>query len=129
MSIQLNDNSVVATPGQRIALSSLLSSGTAGLPEYLVLTGLDRNEYTAASTGAKGSISGNGNVAGFVGVAGGGDEFNVGMVFTYTASGYWNDSYGYLTNLTVTASTDIYRSAYLALYGYGAAGQANAAQY
>ena len=128
MPITFTENAVVAAPGQQYSLSQWLNVTPGNLPEYLVLTGLDRNRYTAGSAGAPGSLSGNHNVATFAGNAQTGDAANIGVVFSYTAQGYYNGNLGYLTSLGFRASSDNYRSEYLSLYGYGVAGSANDAQ-
>jgi hypothetical protein len=122
-------SALIAAPGQQFSLSDLISvTAAASNPEYLVLTGFDRDEYSAASTGATFSLSGNGSTVSTVKVAGGGDEANIGIVFTDTSQGYYNSTYGYLSNIDATASKDNYRSTYLSLYGYGTAGTADPAQ-
>lgn len=81
MAIQTGSNSLVVTGAQTVGLSQTLSTivGSAR-PAYLVLTALDRNEYTAAATGTTGSFSGNGNTAQFG--FDGGDGRAVSIVFT-----------------------------------------------
>ena len=68
-----------------IGLSQMFTV-TAGStnPAYLVLTALDRNEYTAGASGATGSLSGNGHTLGLSSL--GGDGRGAGIVFTYQAS-------------------------------------------
>ena len=129
MSLSFTQNAVVAAPGQQYSLSQFLSVTPGNLPEYLVLTGLDRNRYALASTGSLGSMTGNHNIATFVSNTQTGDAANIGIVFTYTDQGYYNGNYGYLTSLSYTSPTDNYRSEYLSLYGYGTAGVANDAQF
>ncbi len=109
MSVTLNpaDPSVVAQPGQTISVSSMLDiTASASNPEYVVVSLLDRNEYTAASTGETGKLNGNGNSASFSNA--GGDFNTVGIVFTYNAATgqYTNATYGNLSSLTYTASTN-----------------------
>jgi hypothetical protein len=98
--------SVVAQAGQQIDVASLLDITAGGQPNYLVVSLLDRNEYTAASTGNTGTLSGNGNSVGFSNI--GGDSDTVGIVFAYNASTgqYTNATYGNLAGLIYTASTD-----------------------
>ncbi len=128
MPLYFTQGSIVASPGQQYSLSQWITVTPGNLPEYVVLTGLDRNEYVVTSTGAVGSLTGNYNVASFVANAQTNDDANIGIVFEYTDQGYFNASYGYLAGLSFAASTDNFRSEYLSLYAYGSAGVANAAQ-
>jgi hypothetical protein len=124
-------NAVIAAPGQQFTLASLLAADGItqnGLPQYLVLNGLDRNEYTAASNGQRGSLSGNGQIATFHAANATIDSSTLSIVFTYTPQGYVNTTYGYLNALTFTSSTDQYRNEVLSLYGFGKAGSADPAQ-
>jgi hypothetical protein len=109
MSVTLNTNagSVVATAGQQINVGSLLDITASNNPAYVVVSLLDRNEYTASSTGETGTLSGNGHVAGFSDTVGG-DSDTVGIVFTYNAvtGQYANATYGSLSSLVYTASTN-----------------------
>jgi hypothetical protein len=106
MSISLSTGSVVAKAGQQISLSSLVTVTSGNNPTYLVVSLLDRNEYTASSNGNTGTLSGDGNTAHFSSI--GGDSNTIGVVFTYNASTgqYTNAVYGNLANLTYTASTN-----------------------
>jgi hypothetical protein len=106
MPISLSTGSVVAKAGQQISLSSLVSVTSGNNPTYLVVSLLDRNEYTASSNGNTGTLSGDGNTAHFANI--GGDANTIGVVFTYNASTgqYTNAVYGNLANLTYTASTN-----------------------
>jgi Putative Ig domain len=106
MTISLSTGSVVAKAGQQISLSSLVTVTSGNNPTYLVVSLLDRNEYTAASNGNTGTLSGGGNSAHFSSI--GGDSNTIGVVFTYNAATgqYTNAVYGNLANLTYTASTN-----------------------
>jgi len=128
MPIAFSPKALIANPGQTYSLAQLITVTAGGLPEYLVLTGLDRNEYAAASTGAVGSLTGNQNTATFIQNASNGDAANIGIVFQYSEKGYINTTYGALTDIKLTASTDADRSEYLSLYAYGSAGTTNDAQ-
>lgn len=101
----MTSNAYVASGGQLLGLSTMFSvkAGT-GSPAYLVLTGLDRNEYTVTATGATGALIGNGISDGFHSI--GGDGRGVGMVFTLqTASGrYYNSTYGYFDQVKYQVS-------------------------
>jgi Ca2+-binding RTX toxin-like protein len=108
MSIDTEIGAVVATPGEQVNLSALFSvTPAANNPTYLILSGLDRDEYTAAyNTADMGSLSGNGVTQAFSDVSD--DEWSVGIVFTYQAStgSYYNATYGYLNQMTFTASSN-----------------------
>ncbi|MDB5365182.1 MAG: hypothetical protein JWM77_1109 [Rhodospirillales bacterium] len=124
MPVAFSRQSVVSQAGQQYTLSSLVNVTSGDLPEYLVLTGLDRDRYTAASSGSTETLNGNGHTLGFSHTDMT-DGLTVGMVFTYTAQGYFNAELGYLKDVVYTASGDENRSAYLSLYGAGTAGQAD----
>lgn len=100
--------SVVAAAGQQINVSSLFTAPSGnGSPTYLVVDLLDRKEYTAASNGNMGALSGNGHSIGFS-YDTGGDNYTTGITFTYNASTrqYTNSTYGNFSNLTFTSSTN-----------------------
>ena len=105
MSASLNAGSVVATAGQKVNVASLLQI-SGNNPTYLVVSLLDRKEYTASSNGNTGVLSDNGHTTGFGYLSG--DSYTVGIVFTFNASTgqYTNATYGNLANLTYTASTN-----------------------
>ncbi len=126
MGIAFGIPALIARGGQQYAMSSLLTSTAADAPQYLVLVGLDRDRYTAASTGERGSLSGNGHTATFNGQSFA-DSYSLGIVFSYTAKGYYNSTYGYLADLTFKSSADQNRNEYLSLFGYGTAGTDNPA--
>ncbi|HET6239158.1 MAG TPA: hypothetical protein VFE41_30025 [Acetobacteraceae bacterium] len=108
MSITTTVGSIVTTPDEQIDLSALFSvSPSASDPTYLIVDGLDRDEYTAGySPSDMGSLSGNGVTQAFSNV--GGDAWSVGIVFTYKASTgqYYNATYGYFDQMTFTASSN-----------------------
>jgi len=76
VSISLSTGSVVAKAGQQISLSSLGTVTSGNNPTYLVVSLLDRNEYTASSNGNTGTLSGDGNTAHFSSI--GGDSNTIG---------------------------------------------------
>ena len=122
MTVGLATGSIVATPGQAISLSSLFTvTPGAGNPQYLVVSGLDRNEYTASSTGSTGTLSGNGHSTGFSSI--GGDGLGAGIVFTYNASTgqYLNSTYGNLSDVVMTASNDKNRNESMSLFATNSA--------
>lgn len=108
MSITPKTGSVVAAPGEQVSLSSLFSVTAASSdPTYLVLTGLDRDEYTAGyNTSAMGTLSGDGTAQDFDNFYS--DAWSIGVVFTYQASTglYYNPVYGYFNQLIYIASSN-----------------------
>jgi hypothetical protein len=108
MAVTLNTDtgSVVAQAGQQVDVASLLDITAGSNPTYLVVSLLDRDEYTAASNGNTGTLSDNGQTIGLSNI--GGDNDTVGIVFTFNASTgqYTNATYGNLANLIYTASTN-----------------------
>jgi hypothetical protein len=125
MPISLSTGSVVAKAGQQISLSSLVSVTSGNNPTYLVVSLLDRNEYTASSNGNTGTLSGDGNTAHFTSI--GGDSNTIGVVFTYNASTgqYTNAVYGNLANLTYTASTNTNDNTSISIFATNNASIAN----
>jgi hypothetical protein len=119
MSIKPAIGSAVATADQSFALSSLFSiTASASDPEYLIVSGLDRDEYTAGyNTADMGSLSGNGATQDFS--YAGGDAYSVGVVFTYNASTgqYYNATYGFLSQVHFSASANTNDNVSLSLYG------------
>ncbi len=110
MSITLNPKaqSIVATGGQQINVASLVNvTPSSSNPTYLVVSLLDRDEYTASSNGQTGTLLDNGHTIGFSDSIGG-DSDTIGIVFTYNAATgqYTNSTYGSLSNLVYTASTN-----------------------
>ncbi len=118
MSIANKIGSVVATPDEQISLSTLFSiTPSASDPTYLIVSGLDRDEYTAGyKTADMGSLSGDGANQAFTNV--GSDAWSVGIVFTYQASTgrYYNATYGYSDQLTYTASSNTNDNVSLSVY-------------
>jgi large repetitive protein len=118
MSITTAIGSVVATPDEQIGLSTLFSvTPGATDPTYLILSGLDRDEYTAGyNTADMGTLSGNGAIQTFTNVES--DAWSVGIVFTYqSATGrYYNSTYGYFDQLTYTASSNTNDNSSLSIF-------------
>jgi len=117
MSITPKIGSLVADPGEQVELSSLFTVSASGNPTYLILTGLDRDEYTAGyNTSAMGTLSGDGATQDFENVYS--DAWSIGVVFTYQASSglYYNPVYGYFNQLTYTASSDTNDNASLSVF-------------
>ena len=135
MPVSFTQTAVLAQPGQVFSLGGLLSatastgagstsgstSGGSAAPQYLVLVGLDRDRYTAASQHDPAMLSGKGHSATFTAYPGS-DSQCVGLVFTLTERGYENAELGLLPALDFRSSTDQHRNQTLSLYGFGTAG-------
>lgn len=105
MSVTVIRSAFASAQPETVKLSQILSITNDGAnPAYLIVSGLDRNEYTASSTGATGTLAGNGATATFSAI--GGDERGVGVVFTWDAATgtYQNATYGNLLDLAYTTS-------------------------
>ncbi len=108
MSVKINENPVVPFSAQPIALSTRFAvTGSGSDPAYLVVDGLDRDEYTVNATGATGELTGDGRSLGFTSL--GGDARGAGIVFTYQVSTgrYYSANFGYLDQLAYTPSTSV----------------------
>jgi len=110
--ISLVGSSVVAKAGQTVNISSLFKvTASPSNPTYLILSGLDRNEYTAGyNTANMGSLKGTTGATDKISafnLAQTGDAYTAGIAFTYQASTgrYYNSTYGYFDQMTYTAST------------------------
>ena len=126
MSISVSESAFVVGGSRTIALSSMFSvTASAGNPSYLILTGLDRNEYPQGSTGATGTLNGNGHSDSFTGI--GGDARGAGIAFTLQSSTgrYYNSTYGYLDQMTYTSSGSSNDVTSLSLYGTSSASLAS----
>ena len=118
MSITESENAFVDPTAVTIGLSQMFTvTAGGGDPTYLVLTVLDRDEYTAGASGATGSLSGNGHTLDLSSL--GGDGRGTGIVFTYQASTgeYYNSTYGYLDQLAYTSSGSLDDVTNLSLFG------------
>jgi hypothetical protein len=104
MPISETSTDAIVSGATTVSLSQFFSVSGSANPEYLVVCALDRNEYTAAATGATGRFSGNGHTLGLSGT--GGDARGAGIVYTWNAATgqYVNATYGSLSSLTYTAS-------------------------
>jgi hypothetical protein len=127
MSIILNKNAFVDPSSTAIGLSQMFTV-TAGSsnPAYLVLTLLDRNEYTAGASGATGTLTGNGHTLNLSSL--GGDARGAGIVFAYQPSTgrYYNSTYGYFDQLTYQSSGSRNDVTNLSLFGTNSLSQATA---
>lgn len=126
MTISVGNSAFVTGGGQTLNLTAAFSITAGGSnPTYLVLNGLDRNEYTIGSSGATGLLNGNGHSALFGSI--GDDGRGVGVVFTYQAASgrYYNSSYGYFDQITYTTSTSSNDVTNLSLFGTNSLSTAN----
>jgi hypothetical protein len=126
MSITETESAFVIGAGKTVSLSSMVSvTASSANPTYLILTTLDRDEYTAAATGATGSLSGNGHTLSMS--AQDSDARGSDIVFTYQASSgrYYNATYGYLDQVTYTAPSSTNDVADLALFATNSVSVAN----
>jgi len=127
MSIIQNKSAFVDPTSAAIGLSQMFAV-TAGSndPTYLVLTLLDRNEYTAGASGATGTLTGNGHTLSLSSL--GGDARGAGIVFTYQPSTgrYYNSTYGYFDQLTYISSGSLNDVTNLSLFGTNSLSQAAA---
>jgi hypothetical protein len=127
MSIVENKNAFVDPTAVSINLSQMFTvTAASNNPAYLVLTVLDRNEYTVGASDATGTLSGNGHTLSLSSL--GGDGRGTGIVFTWQASSgqYYNSTYGYLNQLTYNASGSLDDVTNLSLFGTSNLSQANA---
>jgi Putative Ig domain len=130
MAITDNESAFVDSSAVSIGLSQMFTVTTGSTdPTYLVLSVLDRNEYTASASDATGSLSGNGNTLGLGGLSG--DERGTGIVFTYTynaatgQNGYYSSTYGWFNQLSYTSSSSAGDVTDLSLFGTSNAGLAS----
>ena len=118
MSIIQDKSAFVDPTSVSIGISQMFTE-TAGSndPTYLVLTVLDRNEYTQGASDATGSLSGNGHTLDLSSI--GSDGRGAGIVFTYQASTgrYYNSTYGYFDQLTYNSSGSLDDVTNLSLFG------------
>lgn len=118
MAITDNESAFVDSTTVSIDLSQMFTV-TAGStdPTYLVLTVLDRDEYTEGASGATGTLTGNAHTLDLRDI--GGDGRGAGIVFTYQASTgrYYNSVYGYLDQLVYNSSSSAGDVTNLSLFG------------
>ena len=126
MAIIEQESAFVDPAAVSIGVSQIFTvTATSPNPAYLVLTALDRAEYTAGATGATGSFSGNGHTLNLGAI--GGDARGAGIVFTLQPNGrYYNSTYGYLDQLTYNSSGSAGDVTNLSLFGTSNLNQANA---
>ena len=99
---------VVTGGAQLVQLSTLFTVPSSSAdPAYLILSALDRVEYTVGySTASMGTLTGNGYAVHFTNFSS--DAWSIGIAFTYQASTglYYNSTYGYFNQLTYTTSSN-----------------------
>ena len=127
--ISATANDVLAAKGQSVSLASLFSvAASSADPTYLILSGLDRVEYTVGySTAAMGHLVDGSVTQGFVNSNA--DAWSVNVVFTYQAATgqYTNATYGKLSQVMFKTGTNASDTATFSLFGTNNA--AVAAQY
>ena len=127
MPITEDRSAFVDTAATTFALSKMFTvTAGSGNPAYLVLTTLDRDEYTAGAGAGTGTLAGNGRTLGFGAI--GGDGRGAGIVFSYQASSgrYYNSSYGYFDQLSYTSPGSAGDVTDLSVFGTGSLSLANA---
>ncbi len=126
MAITERENAFVDATSASIGLSQMFNiTSSSSNPTHLVLSLLDRNEYTTGASGATGTISGNGHTATFSNTQG--DSRGIGITFAYQASSgrYYNSTYGYLDQITYTSSSSPGDVTDVSLLGTGSLSLAN----
>src|SRR5579871_3164598 len=118
MPVATRQTAFVETGVATLGLSQMFSvTPSSSNPTYVVLSVLDRDEYTAAATGATGTLSGNGQTANLTSMEE--DARGVGIIFAYqpTTGRYYSSTYGYLDALTYTSSPSLNDVTSLSLFG------------
>ena len=118
MAITEKDSAFVNQDAASYSLSQIFAvTAASSNPTYMVLTVLDRDEYTAGASDATGSLSGNGHTLGLGDIDG--DGRGTGIVFTYQASTgrYYSGTYGYLDQITYNSSSSAADVTNLSLFG------------
>jgi hypothetical protein len=127
LAIAISKTAFVGTASMTTNLSQMfIVTAATSNPAYLVLSALDRNEYTAKATGAVGTLSGSGHTLSLSSI--GGDGRAAGIVFTYQAANgrYFSSTYGYLDQLSYIASGSLGDVTNLSLFGTSNLSQATA---
>jgi hypothetical protein len=117
--ISIADPSVLAGVKQTVSLSSLFSVGASSAdPAYLIVSGLDRDEYTKGyNTGAMGHLASGSTTSGFANFSG--DGWSTRAVFTYQAATgqYVNASLGSLSQLVFDTGSNLGDTVTFTLFG------------
>jgi hypothetical protein len=126
MSTNEQQSAFVDPTAVSIGLSQIFAvTATSANPAYVVLTALDRAEYTAGEAGATGNFFGNGHTLNLSAI--GGDGRGAGIVFTLQPNGrYYNSTYDYLDQLTYNSSGSAGDVTNLSLFGTNSLSLANA---
>lgn len=105
MTISIAKTSFVVSGAAPIPLSDMIKvTRDSANPPYLVVSGLDRDEYTVDATHTTGSLKGTATVVFSPPL---GDIRPIGVYFTYNAASgrYYNAQYGYLDKMVYQPST------------------------
>ena len=117
--ITLTTHSVLAGTNQATAISSLFNvASSSANPAYLIVSILDRDEYTVGyKTSAMGHFVAGSTTQGLTNFSG--DGWSAGIVFTYQASTgqYVNTTFGTLSQLKFDTGTNLGDTATLSLFG------------
>ena len=126
--ISITAHSELAGVNQAIGIGSLFDVPPSPAdPAYLIVSVLDRDEYTAGyKTSAMGHLVSGGASQGLANFSG--DGWSAGIVFTYQASTgqYVNATYGTLSQLKFDTGSNIGDTAVISLFGTGSASLAAA---
>src|ERR1700722_12214722 len=121
MSITEIQSSAAVSGMTPVSLSTMFNVTAGADPAYLVLTALDRNEYTAGAAGSTGFLDGNGDTAMLTALPASmdADGRGAGMVFTYDPSTgqYYNSDYGSFDAMQYFASSSLGDVTNVSLFG------------
>lgn len=117
MGVSITKPEAVVSTGTTLSLAQYISQAGTGTPAYIVLSALDRNEYTVAATGGTGCFTGNNARLGLSSI--GGDARAAGIVFSWNAAThqYVNATYGALSQLSWVTSGSVGDVTNLAVFG------------
>ncbi|HEX2941968.1 MAG TPA: putative Ig domain-containing protein, partial [Rhodopila sp.] len=118
MSINDSQTSFIDATSVSMAVAQMFSvTASPGNPTYLIVSALDRNEYTAGATGATGSFVGNGQTLALTDVES--DGRGAGILFTYQpyTGRYYNPTYGYFDQLQYVPSSSPGDVTNISVYG------------
>lgn len=118
MTLQLLRTGFASPAAQTVSLSQIVQVDDTGAnPAYLIVSGLDRNDYTAGDPATTGSFAGNGHAERLTAI--GGDSRGAGVVFSWNAAtgSYVNAQYGNLLDLTYTSSASPDEVADISIFG------------
>ena len=126
VAISPSAHDVLAAKGQAVVVSSLFSvAASSAKPTYLIVSGLDRVEYTAGyKTSSMGHLAAGSTTQGFSNFSG--DGWSVSVVFTYQAATgqYTNATYGNFSQLAFDTGGNLGDTATFSLFGTSSAAMA-----